>query len=142
MGAVFPLVFDVCVQTWRRDRSVHARRSRVEGRFGRSWTSAFAPILITALMAYRTRLILFAALSVCVLYAGDYLLLRYRIAANREPFGRVKTQAYYAVPQKNKKTEFYFQDPQMQNCVHSLFPHMGDSPCWYLSRHTQQRINM
>jgi len=89
-----------------------------------------------------TRLILFAAVSVCVLYAGDYLLLRYRIAAKREPFGTVKIQTYYAVPQKDKKTEFYFLDPQMQECVHSLFPHTGDSPCWYLNRHARQRIDM
>jgi len=33
-------------------------------------------------------------------------------------------------------------DPINQECVHSLFPHVGDSPCWYLSRHTQQQINM
>jgi hypothetical protein len=26
-------------------------------------------------------------------------------------------------------------------CVHSLFPHMGYQPCWYLSRHSEQRTN-
>jgi len=88
------------------------------------------------------RAILYAALSLCALYAGDYLVLRYRIAANREPFGSVQIRLYYAVPQKDKKTEFYFLDPQTQPCVHALFPHMGNSPCWYLSRRTQQRIEM
>jgi hypothetical protein len=49
---------------------------------------------------------------------------------------------YYAVPQKSGKIEFLHADPQEQNCVHSLFPHMGDAPCWYMLRHTEQRIDM
>jgi NAD(P)-dependent dehydrogenase (short-subunit alcohol dehydrogenase family) len=49
---------------------------------------------------------------------------------------------YYAVPQKSGKIEFLHADPQQQNCVYSLFPHMGDAPCWYLLRHTEQRIDM
>jgi hypothetical protein len=29
----------------------------------------------------------------------------------------------------------YTAKPRMQECVHSAFPHMNESPCWYLERH-------
>ena len=81
-------------------------------------------------------------LSVCVLYAADYLLIRAKVAWNRQPFGVVKVTTTYSVTQKSGKNEFYFNPPEDQTCVHSLFPHLGYSPCWYLSRHTTQQINM
>ena len=87
------------------------------------------------------RVLLFAAVSVAILYTGDYLSLRYRIP-NREPLGVVKIQKYYAVRQKNRKTEYYFLDPENRQCVHSLFPHLGFSPCWYVSRKTKEQIDM
>lgn len=76
------------------------------------------------------------------LYVGDYALLQYRVAANRNAYGTVTVQPYYAVPRKDHKTEFLFDDPQDQTCVNSLFPHFGDNPCWYLRRNKQKRIDM
>jgi len=87
------------------------------------------------------RVFLFAAMALVLLYAGDYLSVRYRIP-NREPLGTVKIQRYYAVRQKDRKTEYYFLDPENRQCVHSLFPQLGFSPCWYLSRKTKQEIDM
>ena len=75
--------------------------------------------------------------SLVVLYLADYLALRLR----RQPLGSVTIQRYDAIAQKNGKTEFDFEDPITQTCVHSLFPHMASQPCWYLSRHSEQRIN-
>jgi hypothetical protein len=47
------------------------------------------------------------------------------------------------VHEKNNKTEFMFpRETQNQDCVHSLFPHMGYSPCWYLNRNREQRIDI
>ncbi|HEY7212429.1 MAG TPA: hypothetical protein VH477_19290 [Bryobacteraceae bacterium] len=77
-----------------------------------------------------------------VVYAGDYAILRYRIATNRNPFSSVTVRTVLAVPQKNRSTEFLPGDTQQQTCVHSLFPHMNDAPCWYLNRHKEQQINM
>lgn len=88
------------------------------------------------------RLLVVLVLVVAIIYAGDYLLLRFRIATNRNPFGTVTVRPYYAVPRKDKKTEFLFDDPRDETCVHSLFPHSGDDPCWYLSRHRERRIDM
>jgi hypothetical protein len=77
-----------------------------------------------------------------VAYAGDYGLLQLRIRGNGNAFGTVTVHRYYAVPQKSGKLEFLSTDPQDQTCVHALFPHLGDPPCWYLVRHTEQRIDL
>jgi hypothetical protein len=35
------------------------------------------------------------------------------------------------------------QQPEVTTpCVHSLFPHMGDKPCWYLLRNSHKPIPM
>jgi len=83
-----------------------------------------------------------ALVSLSILYISDYALIRYRMAKNRSPLGTVTVQRYYAVPQKNRKTEFYFDQPQDQSCIHSLFPHFGYSPCWYLNRKRVKQINI
>jgi hypothetical protein len=87
-----------------------------------------------------------AALALAVLaaavYAADYLLLRFRIRESAQVFGTVTIYRYYAVEEKNHKTEYMSNGAADQTCVHSLFPHLGYAPCWYLSRHTEQRIAM
>jgi hypothetical protein len=88
------------------------------------------------------RLLFIMVLSLFILYVGDYLSVRYRIPKGRDQFDVVKIQRYYAVGLKNRKTEFMFLEPKNQTCVHSLFPHFGYSPCWYLSRRNVQRIDI
>ena len=88
------------------------------------------------------RTLVAALVSLSILYIGDYVSIRYRMAKNRAPFGAVTVQRYYAVPQKNRKTEFYFDQPETQTCVHSLFPHFGYSPCWDLNRKRVKQINV
>jgi hypothetical protein len=82
------------------------------------------------------------ALGAILLYAGDYLSVRYRFPGNRPAFGSVRVHPYYAIPQKDGKTEIVLQDPERRTCVHSLFPHLGAKPCWYVKRHTHERIDM
>jgi len=77
-----------------------------------------------------------------VLYLGDYGLLRYQIAAQRDPFGLVTVRRYYAVEKKNGKTEFLFNPPQDETCVHSIFPHLGFAACWHLVRNPEQKVNI
>jgi hypothetical protein len=88
------------------------------------------------------RALIIAAVLVVALYVGDDLWVRYRMWSHGDPFGTVKIERYYAVRQKSHKEEFYFLDPEMRPCVHSLFPQLGYSPCWYLNRKRQQRIEM
>jgi len=87
-------------------------------------------------------ILLVAVASLVAVYLCDYLALRYRVSNHRDPFGTVNVRPYYAVPKKNGQTEFLFDDPQTEQCVHSLFPHFGDAPCWYASRRTEKRIDM
>lgn len=77
-----------------------------------------------------------------LVYVGDYVSVRYRIPKSRDPYGAVRIRRYYAVTKKNGKPDFYFNPPTVQACVHSLFPHLGYLPCWYLNRNRVQRIDM
>jgi hypothetical protein len=92
----------------------------------------------------RRLLMLTSALVVlaALLYLGDYLVLRYRLATKRAPFGSVMVRSYYAIQEKNNRTEFIFGDASNQTCVHSIFPHLSYAPCWYLTRHAEKRIEM
>lgn len=83
-----------------------------------------------------------AVLLACVVYVGDYLSVRYRIPKGRDPFSSVTIQPYYAIHEKNSKTEYDFAPPENQVCVRALFPHFGYSPCWYVKRHTEKRIDI
>jgi hypothetical protein len=74
-------------------------------------------------------------------YVGDYLSVRYGIPKGRPQFGSVQVQSYYSVKLKNQRTELMFQPAEAQPCVHSLFPHLGAIPCWYLERHARQKID-
>ena len=81
------------------------------------------------------------AVLLALVWAGDYALLRYRMHTSRNPFGVVRVEPYYAVPRKDGRVEFLYQDPQDQTCVNSLFPRAGYAPCWYLNRHREKRID-
>ena len=83
-----------------------------------------------------------ASLSLFMLYAGDYLWLRYRIPKNRDALGTVEIEVYYAVGLKNHKVEYLRADPETQTCARSLFPHVGYQPCWYVNRHRRKWIEI
>jgi hypothetical protein len=87
------------------------------------------------------RLLISALALMAALYVGDDLSVRYRIPRSRQAFGTVTIRRFDAIAEKNNKTEYVYEDPMAVTCVRSLFPHLGYSPCWYLSRHPEQRIN-
>lgn len=74
------------------------------------------------------------------IYGGDYLSVAF--PRNGGAFGSIQVKPYYAVRKKNKQIEYMFLEPQMRTCVHSLFPHFGDEPCWYVERNRIERIEM
>jgi hypothetical protein len=94
---------------------------------------------IIILINFMTKLSILIGLAVATVsvYGGDSVVLHFR----HDPVGSVVVERYDAIPEKNGKTEFAFEQPVTQRCVHALFPHMGYQTCWYLSRHTEQRIN-
>jgi len=83
-----------------------------------------------------------AAAVVVAVFLIDYGVFRLRVLTGRQAYGSVVVRSYYAVLQKNGKTSFIFDPPQPWTCVNSLFPHQGYPPCWYLTRHPEQRTDI
>jgi hypothetical protein len=73
-----------------------------------------------------------------VTLALDYLVFRLR----RPAFGNVTVHRFYRVPLKNGKVEIQYDGDYNYECARSLFPHSGDKPCWYLSRKTEEWIDV
>jgi hypothetical protein len=92
-------------------------------------------------MKYVKRTLIALVVVLALVYAGEDLSVRIPIPKSRHPFETVQMKSYYAIPQKNRKTEFYLADPVTKTCVHALFPHLGYSPCWYLEKKKVQRID-
>jgi hypothetical protein len=88
------------------------------------------------------RVVEIALLALAGLYAGDYLSARYRIPGNRQTLGSVQVRTLWAVRMKNGRFEYSLGDTETQTCVRSLFPQLGYTPCWYLSRHATRRIEV
>lgn len=74
-----------------------------------------------------------------VTFAGDFAVFLYRSHAGTA-FDTRKVRPTYAVPQKNGRAEFDFGDPVTITCVRALYPHNGDSPCWYVDRNSDKPI--
>ena len=74
---------------------------------------------------------------VVLVYAADYVYLRIRMRhpTLTNPFESVTRTRVLAIPQKNGKFDYQIDQTQpveTLTCVHALFPHYGDQPCWYL----------
>ncbi|HYB62197.1 MAG TPA: hypothetical protein VEH50_12060 [Methylomirabilota bacterium] len=82
--------------------------------------------------------------AAALLYGGDYLVVRFKMSQPKfgNAFGSVRLQPIYAVAQKNGKSELYLGNPETDTCVHSIFPHFGYAPCWYLNRKKNEMIPM
>lgn len=87
-----------------------------------------------------TLLIFLAAAALT--FATDFTVFKIRAATNHNAYGSVTVNHYYAVLQKNGKTQLIFDPPQPEDCVHALFPHAGLQPCWYLMKHPDQRTDI
>ncbi len=78
-----------------------------------------------------------AIVLLAALYLGDYSI------AKSKPLGSVQVQPFYAIHQKNGKTEFDYNVPQeTQSCVASVLPHLGSNPCWYVTTHKTRKIEI
>ena len=93
------------------------------------------------------RILIGAVIGLAVLYIGDYLSVRIRMLHPKpaDPFESLKALRVLAIPEKNGKTEYEVdaQNPEHPiTCAHSLFPHYGYSPCWYVKPRLNQPIPM
>jgi len=80
-------------------------------------------------------------LLLVIAYLGDYLILRIRIARG-SGYGEVTVRQYYAINEKNSRTEYVYGSTEDQVCVNSIFGHQGLLPCWYLRRHPDQQVKI
>ena len=71
-------------------------------------------------------------------YLADLIAWYFR----KNPTGTVTVHPYTAVPRKDKREEYLFDDPQDRTCVNSLLPHQRMTPCWYLRRHPEIRSDL
>lgn len=76
--------------------------------------------------------------SLLLLYGGDYAVFCLR----HSPTSTLTVRRYLAIQEKANRVEYVFNGQQNQTCVQSLFPHLGSPPCWYLSRHSEQRVDI
>jgi hypothetical protein len=106
---------------------------------GRASERVKFPVCMKRGISWAVSLILAALL---VVYIGDYLSLRFQIPGGRPQFGQITVDPLYAIHVKNGKIQYEPGQQETDICVHSLFPHFGDSPCWYLSRHSDKIINI
>jgi hypothetical protein len=92
----------------------------------------------------RTIILLLAALCgfVAVAFAADYLVFRLRVFRNISPYAEVTVQEYYAIQEKNNRTEYVYKDMAQQQCINALFSHRGYAPCWYARRHTEKAVHI
>jgi hypothetical protein len=93
------------------------------------------------------RTALASALALAVVYLGDTACVGLRTMHPRanDPFESLTAPRILAIPENNGKIAFESdvqQPDQTITCVHSLFPHSGFSPCWYVKKHLQQPIPM
>lgn len=104
-----------------------------------------ARVLSPRILVKRTLIITVAALA--LIYCGDYLWFRIRMIHPRpaDPLESLKAARLLAIPEKGGKTSYEIdqQNPEQAiTCVHSLFPHAGYSPCWYVKPRINQPIPM
>ena len=97
------------------------------------------------ILAKRLLMAVLTALALC--YSVDYLSVRSRMihAKPADPFESITAVRVLAIPEKNGKTEFEVDAGNPEKtvvCVHSLFPHSGHLPCWYVKPRINQPIPM
>src|SRR4029077_20155659 len=93
------------------------------------------------------RIIYALMLLLAVAYGFDYASVRRRMSAQKpgDPFDVVTYPHLLAIPQKGNKVEYALdaQSPiESDPCVHSLFPHYGYTPCWYVQRRAKTPTQM
>ncbi len=104
-------------------------------------------IVLTSATILAKRVLIGLIVALGLLYGSDYLYVRVRMLHPKpaDPFESMKSLRVLAIPEKNGKTEYEvdaLNPEQAVTCVHSLFPHFGYSPCWYVKPRINQPIPM
>jgi hypothetical protein len=73
-----------------------------------------------------------------VSYIGDWAIFLFR----GSPLSKVTVNQFQSVPLKGTKIEYDYLGTSDVPCSQSLFPHAGQSPCWYLRRNLNQNTSL
>ena len=81
------------------------------------------------------------------LYAADLIVLRIRMlhATPTQPFESMTRARLLAIPMKNGKYTYEIDQvnpTEIVTCVHAIFPHSGNQPCWYVKPRINQPIRI
>lgn len=97
--------------------------------------------------AYSIRILYALLMLLAIVYSYDYASVRLRMNAQKpgDPIDVLTYPHILAIPQKGNKVEYALdaQSPmESESCVHSLFPHYGYTPCWYVLRRSKNFTQM
>ena len=90
--------------------------------------------------------VVFAVLCAgALLYATDFLVLRFRMLhpTASQPIESLTRTRILAIPQKSGKFDYQIdklQPVETITCVHAIFPHFGNQPCWYVKPRIDQTV--
>ena len=97
--------------------------------------------------AYLPKIVYGVILALAVVYGYDFASVRARMNAKKQgdPFDVVTYPHLLAIPQKGNKVDYELDATapmESDPCVHSLFPHYGYTPCWYVLRKSKSPTQM
>ena len=72
-----------------------------------------------------------------ILWVADWAIWRIRVR-HGGGYDTVRVDQVLLTPLKNHRLKADAESTQDLTCTHSLFPHAGDDPCWWLRRHSTQ----
>jgi hypothetical protein len=99
-------------------------------------------------MRFRVKQISVAAVALlAAVYAYDYVSVHHRMGSPTpsDPFDVVTYPNVLAIPQKGNRVEYALDaraPMESDPCVHSMFPHFGYTPCWYVRRRSRNPTPM
>jgi hypothetical protein len=85
-------------------------------------------------LAPTTRIALALAGLLVLVYLVDWALLARKKANLDKTLAYGTITSFYGTGTKNGRMEIFTDQPQVETCVHSLFPHDGYRACWYVSK--------
>jgi hypothetical protein len=81
------------------------------------------------------------------LYIADFVVLRIRMLHPTPtwPFESMTRARLLSIPMKNGTNTYEIDQvnpTEVVTCVHAIFPHSGNQPCWYLNPRLNQPIRI
>jgi hypothetical protein len=94
-----------------------------------------------------TRILYALLIVLAAVYGYDFASVRHRMSEQKpgDPLDVITYPHLLAIPHKGNKVEYALDalsPMESESCVHSLFPHYGYTPCWYVLRKSKTPTQM